>query len=541
MLGSLGGLLFAQFTVLLDVVKYCARITSSWRLRWRGVNLDPTGIDESLFPTDDDLQSLLDKLESTGYRSTGSKAHEEWINFIEDRLSTMPGIQLTTDQYKLQSWQIEDGCTLKGAATLSIIDPAKVRSEIPIIGVIPYSQSSDATGEMIYLPRSTPLTEDMVRGKVVLRDFGGVRIPNAVAMLPSYAKTLDLYRDLFSTYERPGIGSAGMTKDLHLAGRFGAAGLIIMWDLPREQLESYFEPHDGTHFRVPAIYVGVDEAVRLRHMAELGSCFASISVKAEIVPTTTRNVLATLPGQDQERVMFVSHTDGNTLVQENGAIALLALAQYFSRQPVTMRRRTIQFAFNTGHLHMSREGSVRQASQEKDSETLALVVAMEHMGTRQIEAVPRTAKPGRRLKFTGRGETMVWCAGPSAVVVEAVCQAVARRRLDRTLITRGTNRPDSSRVPTFTLFGGIGTSYHNCLIPTTSLISGPWSLWAPSFGQDAMDVSRFRAQTLALGDIYTAVEDVSKEEIAGGYLDYKRRRDQGAPVYEKPDPPEYAS
>jgi hypothetical protein len=123
---------------------------------------------------------------------------------------------------------------------------------------------------------------------------------------------------------------------------------------------------------------------------------------------------------------------------------------------------------------------------------------------------------------------MFWCVGPSPPVVKAVQQVVARRKLDRVLITRGTCMPDFNQVPTYSSFGGIGTYYHNLLIPTTSLISGPWSLWAPWFGQEAVDIGRLRKQTLALGDIYLALENVEKGEIMGGYLNYRRRRTNGA-------------
>ncbi|CAK7198277.1 hypothetical protein SEUCBS139899_000937 [Sporothrix eucalyptigena] len=123
----------------------------------------------------------------------------------------------------------------------------------------------------------------------------------------------------------------------------------------------------------------------------------------------------------------------------------------------------------------------------------------------------------RRLEYTDRGELMIWCTGPSAPVVQAVREAIVRRKLDCVLSTRGVSFPNVRGVPKFTSFGGIGTYYHNLLLPTTSLISGPWSLWAPSFGIEAVDVHRLWQQTLAIGDVYFAIDSLPKESIVGGY------------------------
>ncbi|KAE8326801.1 hypothetical protein BDV39DRAFT_176657 [Aspergillus sergii] len=219
--------------------------------------------------------------------------------------------------------------------------------------------------------------------------------------------------------------------------------------------------------------------------------------------------------------------------------------EYFANRPLKDRRRTLEFCFNTGHLHISKEGSLRHAHELDrlyESGEVALVIPMEHLGSREIEAIPRSpGMPGRELHFTGRGEMMLWCVGPSPPVVRAVCDAVKRRKLDRVLVARGLSKPNRSQVPTFTSFGGIGTYYHNVLLPTTSLISGPWSLWAPYFGKDAVDIDRLRRQALALGDIYPAIDHLPRESIAGHYLQYRRLREKGSPTAQFAYPSEIAT
>src|SRR5262249_26115050 len=128
------------------------------------------------------------------------------------------------------------------------------------------------------------------------------------------------------------LAEAALNDDLVAAGLAGAAGLIVAFDFPRGQVRGYYDPHTGTHYRVPGVFVGVDEALRLKQMA--GSR-ASVGVLARTDHATTRSVVATLPGQSAERIVFDANTDGNTWVQENGNAALLALAAYFSRLPLS--------------------------------------------------------------------------------------------------------------------------------------------------------------------------------------------------------------
>lgn len=46
---------------------------------------------------------------------------------------------------------------------------------------------------------------------------------------------------------------------------------------------------------------------------------------------------------------------------------MLTLVQYFAKRSLSNRRRTIEFAFNTAHLHISREGTARHAEQLNDA------------------------------------------------------------------------------------------------------------------------------------------------------------------------------
>ncbi len=98
------------------------------------------------------------------------------------------------------------------------------------------------------------------------------------------------------------------------------------------------------------------------------------------------------------------------------------------------------------------------------------------------------------------------------MLVEASIDAVERRGLTKTAVLKGVGLPADDQVPSICSQGGLGTNFHGLLIPTIAGISGPWSLWAPAFGEDAIDFERMRDQILAFGDIAVELDDVPRDD-----------------------------
>ena len=467
----------------------------------------PEVVDERRFAGAEVLRELNAKVAGFGLRSTGSPAHRRLVDWLEQRLRRMPGFTVASQELRIRRWQPRGG-DLAAAGSLSAAG-----RPVAVAGAIPYSLATTREGALVHLPRTERITAGNARGKVVLRDFPAV--------------------------DRGHTAEPELDRDLVDAGLAGAAGLVIAFDFPREQVKGYWDPHTGTHYRVPAVFVGVDEAERLKRNA---GGQVRVSVHARVDQADTRTLIATLPGQSKERIVLGTNTDGNTWVQENGTVALLALADYFSRLPTRCRPRTIEFVLATGHLHRSVEGTEHRArtlDEDYDKGTIAFAMALEHLGTRELLPSPRTNGPGRELGYSGAVEQSAWFAG-NPLLTETVNQAIKRRAVRRTFVLPGIDRPDPARVPPHCSFGGLGTHYQSHLIPTIATISGPWSLWAPSFGAGAVDHARMREQVLAAGDSVLALDGVPRERIAGDYLAHRKARAAGAPTCSHHLPPEQA-
>lgn len=499
-------------------------------------------VDDTTFASAEQLAAWCDRVGREGYRGTGSAAHERVISWIEEELATLPGVVVRRDEIDILGWHPVPEGDLVAAGGLRVVDADRDGEELAVAGAVPYSAPTVARGPVVHVPAGSPI-DAAVEGRIVLRDFPDLRLPYELLLGLGTHLTPDADALRGSDWDRPGLADSLLHADLLAAGAAGAAGVVFAFDLPREQLAGYVEPHKGTHHRVPAVFVGVDERERLRALAATPTP-VEISVRATVGPVTTRNVIATLPGRTAERVVLVTHTDGATWVQENGVAALLGIARFLADRPLAERTRTIELAFTTAHLHISREGAAHHAAQldaEYDRGDVAYAFALEHLGAVAVEPVPRDdGGPGRRLAVTADAEPMLWAVGPSDALQRAVVDAVTRRDLERVVVAPGFGGAVEGQVPRIVSFGGLGTYYHSHLVPTTSIITGPWSLWAPSFGAAAIDIDRYRAQTLAALDVVLALDDVPRDQIAGGYLADRAARAAGAPWGRDDVPPEVA-
>ncbi|KAL3482910.1 hypothetical protein BJX62DRAFT_245415 [Aspergillus germanicus] len=219
--------------------------------------LSLASIDEREFATEAEFERTLRRIGDAGLRSTGSKAHNDFIDWLESELRRIPGLRINTKEIQLLGW-VPKG-SLCEAGRLILKEKGRDDQELQIAGVVPYSlPTAGQEGELVYIPSGMALKTSDVQGKVVLRDFPLRKIPYALGTLPAYSSTPDLSADLGTTYERPGLADQPIHEDLLAAGELGATGVIYMFDLERQQVESYWEPHKGTHYRVPAAYVGID-------------------------------------------------------------------------------------------------------------------------------------------------------------------------------------------------------------------------------------------------------------------------------------------
>lgn len=497
----------------------------------------PSTVNAKAFASAAQLRNLVKQENRFGERYLASRAHNRTIGWIKDEVGAIDGFKIRSDRYRLWRWlprtkaKGRPGLDLARAGGLTATSGGATR-RVPAAGAVRWSKPTRERGQRGHLVQLGPdeeITAQNSAGKVVLREFPATSLPYAGLQAIGLYVTPDL-AGTTGNYERPFLHT--LQAELLAASAAGAAGVIFTFDVPRKQVRGYGDPHEGTIYRVPAVFVGGAESRRLRSLAAQGAS-ARVVVRATVERAKTTNVIATLPGRSSQRIVLGTNTDGQSWVQENGVAGLIAFARYYAGLPKRCRPRTLEIAFASAHDAVVSDG-MDVYSAPLDAQygkgRIAFAFAVEHLGTREI--VPNAA--GNRLRFTGKGEPFLFAAGDSHLLRETAVNITKRRKLDQTAVLQGLGVPTAGQVPPICSMGGLGTFFQARLIPTLAMISGPWSLYAPSFRGNALDYQRMRSQLLAVGDTVLALDGAPRDQIAGDYVEMRELRAQGAPTCRNP-------
>jgi hypothetical protein len=474
------------------------------------------------------LRKMTAKFNSFGPRILGSPAHNRAIDWLEKN-ARADGLNVRSRSFRPYGWfprtrfKRGPGLDIGAAGGLSVTRPNGSKLSVSDAGAVHWSKPTAKRGEggpLAYLAPDQEITAANAAGKVVVRDFPIGSLPfGAVGPLLGIYQTPDL--EGYADYTRPYL--ATLHEELVAAGQAGATGVVFAFDVPGKQVRGYYDPHVGTLYRLPAVFVGSAEARRLKALAAQGSS-ARVTVLARIARKKTRNLIARLPGQSAEKIVLAANTDGNSWVQENGVIGMLAFARYYAKLPKRCHPRTLELVFSSAHDGF-RDDGLNQDHYPLDKQKTAFAFTIEHLGTREI--VPTGQGAARRLKFTGVADPALFGAGDSDALRQTAAAATKRRNLPRTAVLKGLAVPDPSLAPPICSMGGLGNAFHPNLVPTLAMISGPWTLYDPAFGRRAIDFGQMRSQVLAAGDAILNLDGLPRAQIAGDYPALQAQLDQG--------------
>jgi PA domain len=326
-----------------------------------------------LLPSQKEVWTSLEWMAKLGPKYTGNPAHTEYVNWLATQLQSS-GLQVERDHYSFPRWSAKRW-------EISVAPKAGGPTKIPVTSYFPYSGETPpggVTGELVYAGANPDFKLEGLQGKIVLvdfaikpRDFATMYKPWGI--YPADAK--------FPSELRP---ARGAVNDLTQFQKAGAVAVILAWtDVSDANAADQYTPFSRPPQGVPGVYVGRDAGARLKALCGTGAK-ATVVLDADITPDTpTDTVIATLPGTSADEVIVVNtHTDGPNATEENGGVAIVALAKYFSKIPLAERKRTLVFPLTTGHFAGPWVPSIR-GFVEKHPETMKKAVAaltIEHLG-----------------------------------------------------------------------------------------------------------------------------------------------------------------
>jgi hypothetical protein len=479
------------------------------------------------------MNSFVAKL---GARPTGSRANARYVAWIRKQLKTVPGIQTNDLTFPINRWSASK-------TRLELTAGGKTR-RLLVAGPIPYAKPTGRKGvsaPLAVVPEGTPIDTANSSGKIVVRPAPAGSIQMALLLLPVVSWTTydpnhtinpaDNFKGDFISYN-------ARIADLQAAAAAGAKGVLFVKPLPRRQIKGHYEPYEGLPWGVPGAFVGADQGKRITDAIDAGKHpRARIVLRAGFKRVKTPTVLATLPGASPQRIVIDSHTDGTNAVEDNGPVAMVAMARYFAALPAACRPRTLQFAFSAAHFYQrvaspdTRDGGAEQLAQRLDREydkgTVSAVVVLEHLGAIDYEEVDRKTGPGVRLAPNGLRAIQFIGVTPSPSLVQTVDGVVQSYDMQRTVLLQGSDAPGNT-VPQHCSFGGEGTPYEKHLLPTVGVIAAPQSLYDPAFGLEGIDFDVMHSEVLGFTELLNRMGTMSQPEVAGKVEVERAQRAGGA-------------
>ena len=193
---------------------------------------------------------------------------------------------------------------------------------------------------------------------------------------------------VFST-PAPGVRdhSAEWFGALERAQEQGAAAMLVVLGLPGNLTSIMRNPT-----KVPAFSLGQEDGVYLMDLVDRAGPGAPAKVRLDLDVKTdagleTATVWATLQGTSDEDIVIIAHHDAffeGATDNASGMATMLALVEYYAKQPAANRKRTLRFAATPAH----HAGDVAARWMHDQRATVfartALILNIEHTSTMEV-------------------------------------------------------------------------------------------------------------------------------------------------------------
>jgi hypothetical protein len=278
------------------------------------------------------------------------------------------------------------------------------------------------------------------------------------------------------------------------ARKAGASGALLLFDAGEELLAGHYTFPVPDHYSMPTLIL--DRVAGETVLAAAGGGgIATLRLEAEREESTAWQLVGFLPGRNygterDEWIQLVTHTDGPSVSQDNGALGLLALTRYFARLPRVERPRSLLLYLDCRHympgqeeVHAAADWFTRNPGAR---ERVVAAIGMEHLG--QIEYEER----GEQLVPSGRVDpSLIWVTDDDALLKLAVGAVKAAGLPGATV--RNVARPGREGRSQGTWYGMAAPRRvgHKPAAAIMGTMGGYWSL---SSGLDRLDPELFRRQ-----------------------------------------------
>ncbi len=464
------------------------------------------GIDIASLTTKNAMLEGIEKMNACGVRNTGNAAHKEFVSYIKAEIEKL-GLQATPTEYTFERWEAQESSITIDGENIAVSSP------FPYSGV---TGEDGITGELIEI-KNNFLGHCKAKGKI-----GVVHIKNLsrISSKIAFDKRNSIPADLAVEPSYRGPVSTCFVKTIlyRFLKASGIKGLICVWeDMSDAMVDRQYLNFILGYLGVPVLWVNETEGKKVFAAAKLHKQ-ATLKLTAEQEEhCKTESIHSVIEGSDKsnkEVIIINTHTDGGNCVEENGAISMLALMDYFLKHPT---KHTLVFAFVTGHFRLEEfKVGIDQATSQwmadnkdlwsgsNNGYTAYAGVSVEHLGCTEWKD-----KDGEYQQTNDVDVELVYTGNEK--IDKLYYKAVADRTLIRTMTLRGHNR----------LHFGEGQPLFNKGIPEIALVTAPDYLCAEADNHqmDKFNLDLFYEQTCTFANCITLLDEESAASLgsAEGY------------------------
>ena len=374
---------------------------------------------------------------------TGSPEWHGWLQDLEERFVSYGVVDMVHNSWEFERWETSDEPT---DWSLDIDGEA--------IKVAFYGAYSGATGaegitaELVYYDHDNPPAS--IEGKIVVIPTR----PTPEKPLPAgyrnsytyvdyeYRTDGDTYPELFEIVDPADSYTFEIYYQLgqrlhEIAIAGNAAGLLIVYDMGFERTSGLYSFPVPARYDVPTLTLDRVQGAKVIADAQAGKT-ATLRLETRTETAEVYQLIGYLPGRDygtdqDEQILMVTHTDGPSITQDNGALGILAAIRYFSNIPREDRPRTLTLYLDARHYITGMERAFPDVVWfERHPEMKDPVVAimhMEHLGELEYKEIGEENLP------TGLAEHAVLWTRNNPILINAAIEAVKTHQPKRVTVS----------------------------------------------------------------------------------------------------------
>jgi hypothetical protein len=367
-----------------------------------------------------------------------------------------------------------------------------------------HTPESGVTGELVVYKAGMP--DEALRGKiaVIVKDpspglSAGLDDYEYLSSLDSFRNPLKPYDDQKSLSPFPIMGLGAALEPLI---RAGAAGAVIAMSLPYEATTGLYTFAVPALHQMPSLYVDRDTGAELAAAAAQRRP-ATLRLIAKMEDAEGYQLFGYLPGRnygttEDEQILLITHTDGPSISQENGAIGILSIVKYFSHVPRAQRPRSLMLFYDCRHFMPGMERAfANEDYAASHSDLYAKVIAsmgIEHLGQSTVEE-----GGGKPFHRTNVADLTTVYATNSQHLVDLAVAAVKDNGVPRTQVQcpgrKGIHGGEQG--PWY----GLGSIANRNRIPGVAAIGALTGYWTSTARLDSLDVKLFLTQMASMSQL----------------------------------------